>query len=421
MSEFWSLKIISFSFLLLQTVISFSQTDTNTIKTYDFIQYNLNKLSGSDSSKSFNNFWQHFDSLLQIKNSKINITHFGGSHLQADIHSNYIREHLQLLDDSLQGSRGFIFPFKIAETNNPSNYTVSYTGKWNGYRSSVSSHQASWGVSGITASTKDSIASVKFTFKKSNVQVQFNSVRIFCNFSNNNYDLQVGNAAIIAGVKSNVKDDFLSYRFKQNLDSLEIFLFKTADDTTSFDFYGIQLENDNNGFTYNSIGVNGSSFNSFARCEKFDNQYKYLHTDLAIISIGTNDSFDPDFDSLKFEMNYEQFILKLKKQNANLALLLTVPNDSYAKRKINNKNTVIVKRVIERLAYKYEAKIWDFFNIMGGNHSAKNWRDAELMKSDLIHFTRSGYLLKGSLLFDAIMSDFYKWKEQQNQKIDMNK
>jgi hypothetical protein len=154
---------------------------------------------------------------------------------------------------------------------------------------------------------------------------------------------------------------------------------------------------------------------------KFDNQYKYLHTDLAIISIGTNDSFDPDFDSLKFEMNYEQFILKLKQQNENLALLLTVPNDSYAKRKINNKNTVIVKRVIERLAYKYEAKIWDFFSIMGGNHSAKNWRDAELMKSDLIHFTRSGYLLKGSLLFDAIMSDFYKWKEQQNQKIEMNK
>jgi hypothetical protein len=323
-----------------------------------------------------------------------------------------MRKSLQLLDDSLSGARGMVFPFKLAETNNPSNYEVSYTGNWQGYRSSVNSHNANWGVTGITAITSDSIASIKYTFNKASVPVSFTRVRVFCNYAYNGYDVHVANTAMLAGVKAEKADNYILFRFKQPVDSLELFIFKTENDSSHFELYGIVLENDFPGFVYHAIGVNGSSFSSFQKCKMFQQQLKFLKPDVAIVSIGTNDSFDPDFDSLKYELNYEDFILKIKQVNPKCALLLTVPNDSYAQKKYHNKNTEIIQRVIERLANKYDAKVWDFFTIMGGNFSAKKWKEAGLMKDDLIHFTKEGYLLKGKLLFDAFMGEYYHWIEK---------
>jgi lysophospholipase L1-like esterase len=409
--NFIKLFILFFLFLLPYFSIKvFAQTDS--VKIYPFIKYPDNKLTGCDSSKTFDAFWQRFDSLLNYKNFQINFVHFGGSHLQADIHSNYMRKSLQLLDDSLTGSRGMVFPFKLADTNNPSNYEVSFTGSWKGHRSSVNSHKATWGVSGITATTNDSAVSIKYTFNKASIPVKFNKVRFFCNYANNNYDIQVANPAQLAGVKANSKDDFVLFRFKQPVDSLELYFFKTVSDSSLLEIYGVVLENDNPGFVYNAIGVNGASFGSYQKCQKFEQQLNYLHPDVAIISIGTNDSFDADFDTTKFEANYEQFIQKIKNHNSNCALLLTVPNDSYAKKKYHNKNTELTKRVIERVAQKYDAKVWDFFTIMGGDFSAKKWRDAGLMKEDLIHFTKEGYTLKGKLLFDAFMGEYFHYIEK---------
>lgn len=398
-----------YSFILFFNRLS-AQNDSTIF--YPFIKYEYNYLTGCDTSKTFDDFWYKYDSLLKHKNFQINIVHFGGSHLQADIYSNYMRRSLQLLDDSLTGSRGMVFPFKLADTNNPSNYEVSFTGKWQGHRSSVNSHNANWGVSGITVTTRDSSASIKYTFNKASVPVSFTRVRVFCNYASNNYDLHVGNPSVLAGVKAEKSDSYILYRFKQPIDSLELFLFKTDADTSQFELYGVVLENDFPGFVYHAIGVNGSSFSSFQKCKMFQQQLKYLNPDVAIVSIGTNDSFDPDFDSLKYESNYEDFILKIKQVNPKCALLLTVPNDSYAKRKYHNKNTEVIQRVIERLANKYDAKVWDFFTIMGGNYSAKKWKAADLMKDDLIHFTKEGYLQKGKLLFDAFMGEYYHWIEK---------
>jgi hypothetical protein len=388
---------------------SVAQTDSLII--YPFIKYEENKLTGCEPSITFDAFWERFDSLLKNKNFQINMVHFGGSHLQADIHSNHMRKSLQLLDDSLTGARGMVFPFKLADTNNPSNYEVTFTGNWKGHRSSVSHHKATWGVTGITATTQDYSASIKYNFTKSLVPVRFNKVRVFCNFAQNNYDLQVGNPAMLAGVKADKKDDYVLFRFIEPIDSLELYLFKTESDTNSFELYGIQLENDDAGFVYHAIGVNGSSFPSFQKCVKFEKQLAYLKPEVAIISIGTNDSFDADFDSLKFQNNYEQFIQKIKSVNPNCALLLTVPNDSYAQKKNHNKNTQVTERVIERVAQKYDAKVWNFFKIMGGNFSAKKWKEAGLMKDDLIHFTKEGYAIKGKLLFDVFIGEYYHWIE----------
>jgi lysophospholipase L1-like esterase len=387
-------------------------------KFYEFIRYGKNLLSGCDTSENYNHFLQLFDSLLHHKNFQVNIVHFGGSHIQADVYSNYVREKFMTIDSLLPGARGMIFPFKMAGTNNPSNYKIDYTGKWQGYRNSINAHQATWGVTGITVSTKDTLASMNISLKQNGIRPSFSSVRVFHNAMNPVYKIMLKDSSLLRKSIVNKAEDYTLIDLKYPIDSLELIIRKTKADSSSFDLYGILLENNLPGIVYHSIGVNGASFKSFLRCEKLQQQLKYLHPDLVIIAIGTNDTFDPDFDTLKFATRYDSLLTLIRNVNPNAAFLLSVPNDSYFNKKEYNKNTVLAEKIINKIADRNGYKVWNFYRIMGGKYSAPEWLKAGLMKPDLIHFTTEGYLLKGQLFFDAFMWDYWKWLEMKYAKTE---
>ncbi len=94
--------------------------------------------------------------------------------------------------------------------------------------------------------------------------------------------------------------------------------------------------------------------------------------------------------------------------NPDCALLLTVPNDSYYRRRYLNRNIARERDVIEELAAEYDMAVWDMYGIMGGLGSSKRWKLNKLMRSDLIHFTHAGYHFKGDLFIDG----FLKFMEQ---------
>jgi lysophospholipase L1-like esterase len=397
---------------------SFSQNDSLPRKQYDFIRYDLNRFTGCDSSSNYNYFLQLFDSLMHHKNFQLNIVQFGGSHIQADVSSHFVREKMQTLDTALNGARGMLFPFKMVGTNNPSNYKVEYSGNWKGYRNAVSSHDAAWGVTGITGVTSDSIASIGITFKQITPANSFIRVRIFHNASNVSYKIMLHDTSLLLNKNVSIEDDYTLFTFKKPLDTLAFTIKKNnAADTSSFELYGILFENDNPGIVYHSIGVNGASFKSYLRCDKLEPQMKYMHPDLVIISIGTNDTFDPDFDSLKYETRYDSMISKISRVNPNVAFLLTVPNDSYMKKKYHNKNTAVAEKVIYKLADRHGLKVWNFYKVMGGKYSAPIWQNEDLMKSDRIHFTHKGYLVQGQLMFDAFMAEYWHWIEMKKPKM----
>jgi lysophospholipase L1-like esterase len=96
--------------------------------------------------------------------------------------------------------------------------------------------------------------------------------------------------------------------------------------------------------------------------------------------------------------------------NPNCAILLTVPNDAHFKKKYLNKNVARERKVVIELAKKYEVAVWDMYGIMGELGSSKTWRNNGLMRRDLVHFTATGYTLKGEMFFES----FLKWLEQMD-------
>ena len=103
--------------------------------------------------------------------------------------------------------------------------------------------------------------------------------------------------------------------------------------------------------------------------------------------------------------------------NPNCAILLTVPNDCYYKRRYPNKNTERQRDVIIELAKEYNTGVWDFYGFMGGLGSSDTWRNANLMRNDLVHFTKEGYHLKGELYIDAFLK-YLNQKECEQENIN---
>ena len=164
--------------------------------------------------------------------------------------------------------------------------------------------------------------------------------------------------------------------------------------------------NENSGLLYHSIGVNGASVPSYLRCEYLPEQLKLIQPDLVIFSIGINDAYEPSFTKENFIANYDSIIQIVKQTNPLAAILFTTNNDSYYQKKIPNERGQLVKEAMYELSKKYNAAVWDFYEVMGGFNSIAIWEKYGLVKRDKIHLTTRGYKLIGDLLFEAFLNAY---------------
>ncbi len=390
-------------------------------KKYPLFLESENTIHFYNDSSVFLNFMKKYQELLLTGKGKLNIVHFGGSHIQADIYSHVMREHLQKFDYGMNGGRGFIFPFRNAKTNNPANYKVSYTGEWESCRNVETKKNCNLGVSGITLFTHDTLATTTLIPNtENNVHYDFNRIRIFHNPEYESYAI-VPETSIRYTSSTDTMSGITTFLFDDFLDKIT-FSFKCKDTLMrDFEWYGLTLENDDPGVVYHSIGINGASLPSFLRCNLFVPQLRALNPDLAIVSIGTNDAYTRYFDQDGYEKNYRAFIQNLQAANPEIAIILTVPNDSYLYRRYVNKNTRLMEDVIIKLAKEYGYGVWDFYALMGGLGSSRTWESAGLMQHDKIHFTQEGYTLKGNLLFQAFLKSYNNYTDRRNISILLNK
>lgn len=377
---------------------------------YPFIETQENDLK-IYGNKVWNQFFKKLDNQYSNGEDKINILHFGGSHIQADIWSNRMRTNFQHSSPYCNSGRGFIFPFRLIKSNGSPVIMSSHTGRWKGYRNSVNHHHGPFGLMGARAELLDTLSNINIWHKNplSNYD-SFNSIDVFFTDSSNNFEIKII-------VDSNIKIDYkrdkghIKFKLSRLVDSLTIQIYRKKDIPSNFSFFGLLLDNENNGISYHSIGVNGASVKSYLRCIDFEQQLSLIQADLVIFSIGINDAYEEDFSKESFYNNYDTLIQKIKSINPNTAILLTTNNDSYYMRKYPNKRALEVREKMLQLAQNKDLALWDMFQVMGGLNSIKDWQKNKLAKNDLIHLTYDGYNLIGDLLFEAFMKSFINYIE----------
>lgn len=362
-----------------------------------------------------NTFYKKMSDLLLWGEGNVNVVHFGGSHIQADIYSNRMRQLMGSYAPNQQGGRGLIFPFKIASTNGPYDYKVDYTGKWDKVRNVDRNLDTKLGVSGISVFTSDTTATVHIAFDKSkNLPHTFRRIKVLHESDSLSFQLQWLGRDSNAVVRHDSVAGYSIIELLNPTDTLKFGFVKTDSIQERFILYGLYLENDEPGITYNSIGVNGASTGSYLKCELFEEHMKVLQPDIVFFGIGINDAHGGNFTKAGFIRNYDSIIAQIKRVNPNTFFVFLTNNDSYGYNKKLNTNGVIAQEAMYDLAKKYDGAVWDLFQVMGGLKSANIWMARGLLKRDRIHFTFEGYYLIGDLLFNAMMEGYENYLIREN-------
>ncbi|KPK85270.1 MAG: hypothetical protein AMS27_07840 [Bacteroides sp. SM23_62_1] len=376
-------------------------------ESYDFIRYDLNRFNFYGNDTNYTHLHQLYDDLILKGEGKMKIVHIGGSHIQADIYSNRMRKRLQTFHPGMNGGRGFVFPYSIAGTTNPSNYYVRYSGEWESCRNVETKKQCVLGLSGILVATHDTTASFSIKLSdRADTYYDFNIIRIFYENDSASFNLEASTSCNIMEVIENKELGYRLYKLDRYTDSVCLSVKKTNSFQDHFIFYGMSLETEDPGVVYHSIGINGAKLTSYLRCNLLEEHLKALEPDWIILSIGTNDANYRYFKPEEYKQHYDSLISIITRAIPGAAILLTVPNDSYLYRRYVNRNTEEVKKVIEEIAVNYNCGVWDFYTIMGGLNSIVAWQHFNLAARDRIHFTVSGYLLMGDLFFDAFLKSY---------------
>ena len=409
-----SILILSLVLITYLQAVSQSRTYPYTIDYYPFVKYEYNKIDFPGDSSKFNLVLKKIEDLIVKGDGKLNILQIGGSHIQADIYSNVTRQRLQNFYPGLNGGRGFVFPYSIAKTNNPVNLKVKSKGNWLGHRNIQKKYNSELlGLAGISITTSDTEASFKIYASKNYQKYDFNSVKLFYNMDSLNYKVQLANQQIIDSIYVDSARQYTEYFLSKYIDTLKVKVSRIDSLGKAFTFYGANLQTDDPGVVYHSIGINGASIPSFLRCQLFKEQLKVINPNLVILSLGTNDAYGKNFDPDVYYKNYEQLIQDINSANPNASIIITVPNDDYLYKKYPNKFTAEQETVIYKLAKKYNIGVWDLYKIMGGFNSSQTWFDYKLMRYDRIHFTRKGYIFKGNLFFNALLRMYDNYIENK--------
>jgi lysophospholipase L1-like esterase len=405
-----NLKQNIFTVLLIAiSTISIAQSNPHLLPDHDFVVSDSAAVRFYNDSSNFDTFFGKLDDAIFNGNGKVRMMQIGGSHIQADIWSDQIRKNFQKVSPNLNGGRGFLFPYRLAHTNNPYYYKCTSTGEWEGFRNSLMKQDTTWGLSGITAATQDSAATLKFYFRGDDTPYyDFNSIKIFHDVDSSNYCIELISDTCSL-IRVNREIGYTEFVFDQYIDTFELNIYRQDTVLSAFNLYGISLDNNDPGVIYTSVGVNGASTKSYLRCKLFTKHLKAVNPDLVIFCIGINDAYDPSFDAKAYENNYDTLVHWIRAVNPNVAFLFVTNNDSYYKRRYPNKRVFEARDAMIRLAKKYNSGMWDMFNVMGGLGSCNNWVKNGYAKKDKIHLTKKGYVLMGDLMFSALMKEYTRY------------
>lgn len=347
------------------------------------------------------------EKVLLFGNGRFNIVHIGGSHVQADAFSNRMRMRFAEMQPMAGAERGAIFPWSAAKTNGPQNMLTYYTGTWKKTQNSLGAPDKAMGIMGYTITTTDTGASIGFELNAWDTHWTYNRLRVFAEIEDSitTLLLVVGGDTLESRTKGGCYEfETVKYETGGKL------IFRNRDNCQpEVSILGLIPENDRNGITYHSLGVNGASLTSWLKCAEFDNEIKYLKPDLVIFGIGINDANVPynSFSEEVYKERYRQLIEKIQKVNPQCAFVFITNNDCVlrlrSKNRGVNRNTPRVEQAMRELATEYNGAVWNQFRVMGGLGSADNWVKAGLMNSDKIHFTYEGYCLLGDMMYEALM------------------
>jgi hypothetical protein len=385
-------------------------------KNYPYIVLDSNRIHNEAVLRKL--FYPRLQQLSEGKIERVNIVHIGDSHIQADFFSGTIRENFH--NDFGNAGRGFVFPYRVAKTNEPYSYKTSTNVEWDSKRNVFPDKPLPIGAGGITIQTLDSNAIINFTLNEKNtIDYSFNKLTLFHEKGKGNYDYIICDDynCGIGEINSSDTGSFVSTVAFEKPVKQFILKCKTSDTAQQCSrIYGMLIENGKPGVLYNMIGVNGGEYRYYTMSKYFVEQMHVMMPDLVIVSMGTNEGFQKGFNAEIFYSQIDTLITSLKNKNPAAAILLTTPGDSYRKQgrsKMPNPDILKARETIIKYSYEHDVAYWDLYEVMGGFKSMAKWYASGLTAKDKLHFSKKGYMIQGALFYSALKNSYNNYLKKE--------
>jgi len=187
--------------------------------------------------------------------------------------------------------------------------------------------------------------------------------------------------------------------------------------------YGVSIETQGPGLTWETLAVAGSSIASMRRqnLAHLVGQVERRVPDLLVYQTGGNEmEFDSfvEADGEAFMWEYLDVLERIRAGAPEASCLLIGPIDQA----IRVRGEIVSKPLISRMvalqrtaAKEAGCAFWDPWSVMGGADSYVRWLNMEppLVWPDLMHLSKEGRLLMGESLADAILDSYEQWKRVQ--------
>ena len=160
---------------------------------------------------------------------------------------------------------------------------------------------------------------------------------------------------------------------------------------------------------------NGVQLQYFLKPAQMDSIVAYK-PDLLIVAVGTNEAHS-NFDAGKYTALMQEFTDKvLAGTDSATTIMFTTPPGSHirhsraGKGKKKGNTSVVPNRTNKVVADCQNAfckdngfAIWNLLDIAGGESAPRNWRGANLMQRDGVHYSVEAYRLQGNMLARALI------------------
>jgi lysophospholipase L1-like esterase len=353
-----------------------------------------------------------FEKLVALKRrnvEQVSVVHIGDSHLQAGSLSSCVRKPLQQYFGNR--GRGLVFPYRMAKSNSPHDIVCSSNNSWTYNRLTRYDTAHRPGISGFVVKTNIPSPEIGFHFSDSqnSANKPVSLIKLYVEpVDSLQWGIQTGSRLHRANFMDSSGITFL-------LDT-PVFDFKVigGPDTNGKSIFGFSLERSDTGLLYHSIGVNGAQYKHYNETPLFWKQLTGLQADLYILSLGTNEAQNTQFDESEFSGRIDGMVNNLRKISPQAGIILSTAQDSY----LSGKSNEILRRVnegIRQYSIRHRLPLWDLYKVTNGYKSCYYWNAKGYMSKDRVHFTNDMYCIQGTLLNNAISNAFNAYlRSRQN-------
>ena len=359
----------------------------------------------SGQPAEFEALWHTMDSMRFQHAGSLSCLYIGGSHVQAGWIGHGIRLRFEAAFPSSDRTRGWLLPYRMAQTDTPTHFRTETTGVWSGMRCTHSGHEAPFGSPGLRAHTDDANATWQHVSMRADSSLHEASSLEVWGDASGCIPTWLGHETLINREVLRNGSGWM-FEFDTAVDTVHFGLESIGPGPLSFDLFAtIQRfsSSDAPQFMLFEWGNNGAKIASAMRCEAWENEWPSLDLDLVFLGLGINDvhAAGHTWDALRFEVAYDSLVQRIQKAAPHAALVLLSNTDSMQKGKTMAVRSQQVHTVQQKVAKRWNCGIFDMGQAMGPPGCIRDWHELGLAQSDLIHFTPAGYDSLADLLFSS--------------------